>query len=758
MGRLIACVLTLLVFSPKLPFSFCTSKHNLLVPGKSISANQTLISPTGNFALGFFSPENCTKYFLGIWYNTIPNPPIVWVANRETPLDSPGVFLLGSDGNLVVLDGKTRKALIWSSNASLPASATNATIGLLMDTGNLVLGFGKDQTKDPLWQSFDHPSDTLLPGMMISLNKRTDQQRRLTSWAAVDDPKPGKFSLGIDLQVHAQVVVWKENTGPCWRSAVYNLTGHESKSIAFKNPSATFLVLSFNVEFDDHIDEVYFTYGVSNSSVKLRSVLNPNRLFVLLLWQDDSKTWSEPGDWTGECVREKALTCGRNREGLSKVEFLKLPDHTVVLENKKSRSECESECLHNCSCKAYACAHVAQGRPMRCITWYGSLVDSVQNQTLPIRVCGKGNAKNFFKKRWAVIAIAIVSATTGLLAAIFGYLLWKRISRNEDNGSAGGGKDGTELPLSGLKSILAATNNFSEANKLGEGGFGPVYKKSGQGHEEFMNELKLIAKLQHTNLVRLLGCCNEEEEMILIYEYMPNRSLDKLVFDPYEKIKLDWGKRFRIVEGNALGVLYIHKYSRLRIIHRDLKASNILLDGEMNPKISDFGMARIFGMNQTEANTDRVVGTYGYMSPEYALLGNFSEKLDVFSFGVLILEIVSGKRNSSFHRFDPTLTLTGWAWEFWKEGRGMEVFDESVREACDTHEAQRCIHVGLLCVQEALADRPTMSSVISMLQGNEAASLPPSKEPAFSSAHRNSIAIGFSSNISHFFQQLCNHH
>ncbi|CAL2249560.1 unnamed protein product [Prunus armeniaca] len=726
MGRLIACVLTLLVFSPKLPFSFCTSKHNLLVPGKSISANQTLISPTGNFALGFFSPENCTKYFLGIWYNTIPNPPIVWVANRETPLDSPGVFLLGSDGNLVVLDGKTRKALIWSSNASLPASATNATIGLLMDTGNLVLGFGKDQTKDPLWQSFDHPSDTLLPGMMISLNKRTDQQRRLTSWAAVDDPKPGKFSLGIDLQVHAQVVVWKENTGPCWRSAVYNLTGHESKSIAFKNPSATFLVLSFNVEFDDHIEEVYFTYGVSNSSVKLRSVLNPNRLFVLLLWQDDSKTWSEPGDWTGECVREKALTCGRNREGLSKK--IKRVGVSVNL--------------------------------------------SVFITALAKR--GKGNAKNFFKKRWAVIAIAIVSATTGLLAAIFGYLLWKRISRNEDNGSAGGGKDGTELPLSGLKSILAATNNFSEANKLGEGGFGPVYKgilpeneevaikrlskKSGQGHEEFMNELKLIAKLQHTNLVRLLGCCNEEEEMILIYEYMPNRSLDKLVFDPYEKIKLDWGKRFRIIEGNALGVLYIHKYSRLRIIHRDLKASNILLDGEMNPKISDFGMARIFGMNQTEANTDRVVATYGYMSTEYALLGNFSEKLDVFSFGVLILEIVSGKRNSSFHRFDPTLTLTGWAWEFWKEGRGMEVFDESVREACGTHEAQRCIHVGLLCVQEAPADRPTMSSVISMLQGNEAASLPPSKEPAFSSAHRNSIAIGFSSNISHFFQQLCNHH
>ncbi|KAL6287455.1 hypothetical protein ACE6H2_011845 [Prunus campanulata] len=155
--------------------------------------------------------------------------------------------------------------------------------------------------------------------------------------------------------------------------------------------NATFLVLSFNVELDDHTDDVYFTYGVSDSSVKLRSVLNPNGLFVLLLWQDDSKTWSELGDWTGECVREKALTCGRNREGFSKVEFLKLPDHAVVLENKKSRSECESECLHNCSCKAYACANVEQGSPMRCITWYGNLVDSVQSQTLPFRVCEDGS-------------------------------------------------------------------------------------------------------------------------------------------------------------------------------------------------------------------------------------------------------------------------------------------------------------------------------------------------------------------------------
>ncbi|XP_050379932.1 cysteine-rich receptor-like protein kinase 10 [Argentina anserina] len=341
----------------------------------------------------------------------------------------------------------------------------------------------------------------------------------------------------------------------------------------------------------------------------------------------------------------------------------------------------------------------------------------------------------------------------------------RRVRKNIRLVSAGGVKNDTELPLSNLKSILTATNNFSENNKLGEGGFDPVYKgilpenqevavkrlskKSGQGQHEFMNELKLIAKLQHTNLARLLGCCMEEDELILIYEYMPNRSLDKFLFDPIEKTKLDWDTRFRIIQGVAQGVLYIHKYSRLKIIHRDLKASNVLLDGKIvekiNPKVSDFGMARIFDINQIEANYHKVVGPYGYMSPEYVLYGHFSEKLDVFSFGVLVLQTISGKKNASFYCCENPLTLAQWIWKLWKEGSGMEVIDASVRETCRIHEALRCIHVGLLCVQEVPADRPTMSSVIHI---DEAATLPPSKEPAFSlSSNSNSVITTYSKNF-----------
>ncbi|KAL5999604.1 hypothetical protein ACLOJK_037889 [Asimina triloba] len=232
-----------------------------------------------------------------------------------------------------------------------------------------------------------------------------------------------------------------------------------------------------------------------------------------------------------------------------------------------------------------------------------------------------------------------------------------------------------DIPLVDFERIAQATENFSDSNKLGRGGFGPVYKgkfpggleiavkrlskNSGQGLEEFKNEVLLIAKLQHWNLVRMLAFCVEGDEKLLIYEYMPNKSLDFFLFDPKRRMLLDWEKRFNIILGIARGLLYLHQDSRLRIIHRDLKPSNILLDKDMNPKISDFGMARIFGRNRTQENTNRVVGT-GYMPPEYAADGLFSVKSDVFSFGIILLEIISGRKNTGFYNDENAYTLTGY--------------------------------------------------------------------------------------------------
>ncbi|KAL2473282.1 G-type lectin S-receptor-like serine/threonine-protein kinase [Forsythia ovata] len=302
-----------------------------------------------------------------------------------------------------------------------------------------------------------------------------------------------------------------------------------------------------------------------------------------------------------------------------------------------------------------------------------------------------------------------------------------------------------ELPLYSLETLVNATNNFHTANKLGEGGFGPVYKgmlanrkeiaikrlstASGQGMVEFRNEVAVISKLQHRNLVRLLGCCVEKFEKMLIYEYLQNRSLDVFLFDQSQMV-LDWRKRFNVIEGIGRGLLYLHRDSRLKIIHRDLKPSNILLDDEWNPKISDFGMARIFGGDQDQDKTKRVVGTYGYMSPEYALSGRFSEKSDIFSFGVLVLEIISGRRNTGFYNEELSLTLSGYAWKLWNEDNVVELIDKRISNPNFDAEITRCMHIGLLCVQESPLHRPNISTVLSMLS-TEIADLPLPKEPLF---------------------------
>ncbi|XP_056686713.1 cysteine-rich receptor-like protein kinase 10 isoform X2 [Spinacia oleracea] len=279
-----------------------------------------------------------------------------------------------------------------------------------------------------------------------------------------------------------------------------------------------------------------------------------------------------------------------------------------------------------------------------------------------------------------------------------------------------------------LATLQSATNNFSMENKLGEGGFGSVYKgtlsngrtiavkrlsiNSSQGLQEFKNEILLVAKLQHRNLVRLLGFCFEGQEKLLVYEYIPNKSLDNFLYDPETQGLLDWATRYKIIGGIARGMLYLHHDSQLRIIHRDLKASNVLLDADMNAKISDFGMAKLFVVDQSQGNTSRVVGTYGYMSPEYAMHGQFSNKSDVYSFGVLVLEIISGQRNSTFYQSGEAEDLLCYAWKQWREGMPLEFVDPMIRDSCTMDEVMRCIHIGLLCVQESADERPTMATVV----------------------------------------------
>ncbi|TVU30099.1 hypothetical protein EJB05_21706, partial [Eragrostis curvula] len=296
-----------------------------------------------------------------------------------------------------------------------------------------------------------------------------------------------------------------------------------------------------------------------------------------------------------------------------------------------------------------------------------------------------------------------------------------------------------------LKSVLldpsvirAATDNFSEGNKLGEGGFGQVYK------------------LQHRNLVKLIGACLDAKDKLLVYEYIPNKSLDSFIYgseivlhvsvsvqstnctdvffdqlNDQKRDELAWDTRYRIICGIARGLVYLHDESRLKVIHRDLKPSSILLEMDMNPKISDFGLASVFEGDHSKHITRRVAGTYGYMAPEYAVLGHVSTKSDVFSFGVIIMEIVTGRRNSvSSSETMMAQHLLSYVWDNWTRGTITEIVDPTLCHNCDENVVLKCIHIGLLCVQENPTDRPSMSNVILMLVGRST-TLPAPSRPAF---------------------------
>ncbi|CAN0912784.1 G-type lectin S-receptor-like serine/threonine-protein kinase B120 [Linum grandiflorum] len=488
--------------------------------------------------------------------------------------------------------------------------------------------------------------------------------------------------------------------------------------------------------------------------------------------------WSR-GHWSGGCERIESLRCesgggdgeegGTNADKFDELRCGKLPDF-ANLRSFRSPESCRRACVTECECHGYA---MMSG--IGCVMWTVDMVDVVHsngsNNVLYLRIPNSepGGSRNLSRTGTSkrvpvgVIAAIVVGGVVGLAAAsllLCRKITGKRLKADSEmplndamkNSSAyttaeltEGGDIHVDTPLFSFALVALAADEFSMENKLGEGGFGPVYKGrlpggeeiavkrlskiSGQGLEEFKNEISLIAKLQHRNLVRLLGYCVHDEEKMLIYEYMPNKSLDFFLFDPAKQATLSWRKRLMIIKGIARGLLYLHQDSRLRVIHRDLKASNVLLDEEMNPKISDFGMARIFGGNQNEANTNRVVGTYGYMAPEYAMEGLFSVKSDVYSFGILVLEIVSGRKNTSF-RFSDHVSLIAYAWELWSQGRAMEMVDSSVRDSCMQDEMLRCIQVGILCVQGDPVHRPTMAEVMLMME-RDSQSLPLPRQPTF---------------------------
>ncbi|OWM91339.1 hypothetical protein CDL15_Pgr000283 [Punica granatum] len=706
-----------------------------------MSEGERLISAGGKFQLGFFNTDNSSNRYLGIWFYNIPSKTIVWVANRNKPLNGSLGLLKIEHGTLVIQDNSGQA--YWSSNTRSLSSRSTTT--KLLDSGNLVLKYDNSETY--LWQSFNYPTDTMLAGMKLGWDFKAGMEWQLTSWKSAEDPFAGHFSYSMDPRGFPQLKLFEDN--------ITRFRSHPR--FGGINTSFDSVITSIFV-YDSQ--EAYFSYDLHDQNSLVRFLVNYTGKVQHYKWNTQTLDWTllyeSPSDsceeyakcgpnavcvivnavrtceclpgyvsksaegpdtldpwYSGGCIRKSPFNCS-GPEGFKRVKRVKLPD-LVLFEMNTSMTlkECENMCLGNCTCTAYA--HPFESRDKKgCVFWFGDLLD--------IRI---SNAE--YEPR--ELFVRVVTSELGVRLDVHA-----------------GEEEKFELPMFDVVMISQATNNFSHFNKIGQGGFGPVYKgqlpngqeiavkrlseTSSQGLNEFKNEAVLIAKLQHRNLVKLLGCCIEGQERMLVYEYMPNGSLDSFVFRTTGGSCLLWRTKFNIIVGVAKGLLYLHQDSRLTIIHRDLKASNVLLDSKMNPKISDFGMARTFGEDQFLEKTKRIVGTYGYMSPEYVVDGIFSIKSDVFSFGVLVLEIVCGKRNREFHHPDHNFNLLGHTWNLWVEGKAHDLIDEQMEDSFPLAEVMRCIQVGLLCVQKCPEDRPTMSSVLLMLD-SESMRLPQPKKPGF---------------------------
>ncbi|KAF8023943.1 hypothetical protein BT93_F1216 [Corymbia citriodora subsp. variegata] len=748
--------------------------------GQSIIDGETLVSSGQSFKLGFFSPGNSRNRYLGIWYKITPQT-VVRVANRNIPLaNSNGALTITNDGALVILNQS--KSVVWSSNSS--GTLVNP-VAQLLNSGNLVLRENSSSSSDEYsWQSFDYPSDTQLAGMNIGMNLATGLERYLTSWRSADDPSPGDYMYRLNIQglpqwelVSTDLVI-KFRTGP-WNGAQFSGASMEPPSngvftrvtlnqsgllqrLVYMNWSTTWDIM-YSIPND-----LCDNYAKCGANGFCRINQGPICKCLRGYTPKSQEEW-DVLNWSSGCVRILLLNCS-NGEGFLKLSGVKLPDLIDFwLDKNMSLDDCKAECLKNCSCVAYANSYVTEGGS-GCLMWFGNLTDIREfqevyyEQDIFIRLpASELDAIQSPNKKKRLIIIGIPANLGFFLLAMAIWVIYRR-RRLKARGWRSG-KDDIDLPLYDFATIAAATDNFSRRNIIGEGGFGPVYKvtyvhsvtkcscrrgteiieilimqgnllvgqeiavkrlskNSRQGLEEFMKEVSLIAKLQHRNLVGLVGCCTDREEKILIYEYMPNGSLDHFIFDQNKSFLLAWKKRFDIVMGIARGLLYLHQDSKLQIIHRDLKASNILLDAKLNPKISDFGLATIFSGDETEAKTSRD------HEPKYAFNGKFSVKSDVFGFGVLLLEIVSGKKNRGFCHPNHHHSLLGHAWLLWTQGRALELLNESLCDSAIEPQVERCIHVGLLCVQKFPADRPAMSTVASMLL-SEGTVLPQPKQPGF---------------------------
>lgn len=751
---------------------FCLNTHlsygaDTISANQSLSGDQTIISSGGRFKLGFFKPGNSSNYYIGMWYEKVVKQTAVWVANREKPvLDKNSAELKILDGNLVLVDGS--RTPIWSTNIS--SSKSNSLVAVLQDDGNLILTDEGNSTP-PLWQSFNNPGNTWLPGAKLSYNNVTKTKQLLTSWKSPDDPAPGLYSLELDPN-EKQYIIRFNRTEKYWDTGPWN--GRIFSEVP--EMRANYI---YNFSYEEKQNESYFTYSLYDDSIISRFIMDVSGQIKQLTWLDTSNEWnlfwSQPrqqcevyafcgpfatcqeslpfcncldgykhssesewnqNDFSGGCERKTKSQCG-NANG-EKDGFWMHPQMKVPANSRNvaagSAAECESTCLNNCNCTAYAYDN-------SCSIWDGGLLNMQQlsqndgrGESIYVRVAASDIPKSKSKKGIPIgVSVGSAAAVVILLGILF--VVFRRRRRH----IVGSGKtvEGS-LVAFGYKDLQHATKNFSE--KLGGGGFGSVFKGKlsdssviavkrldsiSQGEKQFRSEVSTIGTIQHVNLVRLRGFCSEGNKKLLVYDYMEKGSLDSHIFTEKESDVMDWKTRYQVALGTARGLTYLHEKCRDCIIHCDIKPENILLDAQLCPKVADFGLAKLVGRDFSRVLTT-MRGTRGYLAPEWISGVAITAKADVYSYGMMLLEIVSGRRNSEYSQDGKVKFFPSWAVRVVvDEGDILSLLDYRLDRAVDAEEVSRICKVAFWCIQDDELQRPSMGQVVQILEGVLEVNLPP---------------------------------
>ncbi|KAK4484859.1 hypothetical protein RD792_007459 [Penstemon davidsonii] len=670
-----------------------------------------------------------------------------------------------------------------SGNQTIVSSGGNFALGfftrVLLDDGNLVLRDGSRSNSNlsqPLWESFNNPGNTWLPGGKIAYNKRTQTNQLLTSWRNDEDPAPGLFSLELDPNESQYLIRWNRRE-QYWTSGAWN--GH-----IFSLVPEMRLNYIYNFSYVDNENESYFTYSLYNPSVVSRFIMDVSGQIKMLSWydsiQDWNLFWSQPrqqcevyaycgafgscnqnsrpfcsclrgfnhrserdwslGDYSGGCVNEIDLQCENNSSSSSNQRsdrflmnpYVRIPEHPQPI-TAGSSGACESACLSNCSCRAYS--YDSNG----CSIWNGELLNVQQlnegdnsGRTIYIKLAASSSVFSSSKNNKGVVIGATVGSIAVVLAIILAAVIWRR--RNQ-KGATSSKMEGT-LVAFGYKDLQNATKNFSD--KLGGGGFGSVFKGTlpdstviavkklesiNQGEKQFRTEVSTIGTIQHMNLVRLRGFCSDGNKKLLVYDYMENGSLDSHIFKDSSK-GLEWKTRYQIALGIARGLVYLHEKCRDCIIHCDIKPENILLDSEYCPKVADFGLAKLVGRDFSRVLTT-MRGTRGYLAPEWISGVAITAKADVYSYGMVLFELISGRRNSEQSEDGKVKFFPSWAASVTIDGGDvLGLLDPAMDREADVDEVLKICKVACWCIQDDENMRPSMGQVVQILEGVMDVNLP----------------------------------